>query len=455
MLNKIFVWILAAMLAFSNVGCTSVPQPTMEELLEEVNAEHAAVEQTEGDFSQYLRKPVQKIQFDKNENFTVTDEAFDPTKQLTIEQAKGDIDYFFNIFHDTYGLYDYFGGDEVFTKAKQAVIEECESAQTLTCEVLEQSLIDHFSFVKDGHFSINQKYVSGRMCPFFYREVSFVKTEEGYQTTDGKKVESIEGYENLDELMKRSISPEGKLVYYPVLLKEMEGISALDDSTYSCEEKLTVHYQDGETQTLEAEPFTWYWEEFSQNVQTEKVNGTPILRMNFFDQTGAQERSDFIKENREEPIMIMDMRSNGGGYWLEARNTIIDYTGKNVTTNAVELDAWTGTYTPQQDVFLENNNLLIVLTGKQSASSAEQFLDALHNVENVLIIGENTNGCIISSGGQHQLPNSKAQVILGSRYIHLFPSKEYFEELKGMEPDIWVPAGEAEELAVKLIENLK
>ena len=79
---------------------------------------------------------------------------------------------------------------------------------------------------------------------------------------------------------------------------------------------------------MEAEPFTWYWEEFSQNVQTEKMNGIPILRMNFFDQTGAQERSDFIKENREEPIMIMDMRSNGGGYWLEARDTIIDYTGK-------------------------------------------------------------------------------------------------------------------------------
>ena len=30
----------AAMLALSNVGCTSVPQPTMEELLAEVNAEH-------------------------------------------------------------------------------------------------------------------------------------------------------------------------------------------------------------------------------------------------------------------------------------------------------------------------------------------------------------------------------------------------------------------------------
>ena len=159
MKHKIKILVVALMCMLIS-GCSTVPQPTMEELMAEVNAEHAAVEQTEGDFSQYLRKPVQKIQFDKNENFTVTDEAFDPTKQFTIEQAKEDIDYFFNIFHDTYGLYDYFGGDEALTKAKQEVIEECESAQTLTCEVLEQSLIDHFSFVKDGHFSINQKYVS-------------------------------------------------------------------------------------------------------------------------------------------------------------------------------------------------------------------------------------------------------------------------------------------------------
>lgn len=57
------------------------------ELLAEVNCRAAAVEQTEGDFSQYLRKPVQKIQFDKNENFTVTDEAFEPHK--TIDNRTG------------------------------------------------------------------------------------------------------------------------------------------------------------------------------------------------------------------------------------------------------------------------------------------------------------------------------------------------------------------------------
>lgn len=33
-------------------------------------------------------------------------------------------------------------------------------------------------------------------------------------------------------------------------------------------------------------------------------------------------------------------------------------------------------------------------------------------------------------------------------------TNDYFEEFRGYEPDLWVPADEAEELAVKLMENL-
>lgn len=453
--SKLIFSILLSLICL--VGCSAIPQPSMEELLAEVNAEHESIQRLEGDYSQYLRKPTQSVQFDKNEVFSVTNEAFDPQKVLTFEQAKEDIEYCFAVFHDTYGLYDYFGGDEVFAKAKQAVIQECESTQTLTCEVLEQSLLKNLSFVKDGHFSINQKYVATRIYPFFYREIAFMKTEKGYQTIDGKKVKSIEGYDSLDELMKRSISPEGKLVYYPVLLKEIEGVSTLDNNVYQCEEKLVVHYQDGETQTLTAEPFQMYWEQFPENVLTEDVDGIPVLRMNFFDQRGREEREAFLKEHREDPATILDLRSNGGGFWKDAQDTIISYTGKNVASNAIEVDTWTGTYMKQKDDFLENDNLLIILTGKQTASAAEQFLDALYNVENVLIIGENTNGCIFSNGAQHQLPNSKAQVILGSRFIRVFPTKDYFEELRGFYPDVWVPAREAEELVLRWVKhyNLK
>lgn len=33
-------------------------------------------------------------------------------------------------------------------------------------------------------------------------------------------------------------------------------------------------------------------------------------------------------------------------------------------------------------------------------------------------------------------------------------TNDYFEEFRGFYPDLWVPADEAEELAVKLMENL-
>lgn len=48
----------------------------------------------------------------------------------------------------------------------------------------------------------------------------FVKTDSGYQDSKGKTVVSVDGHPDLDALFKRSISKEGYLVYYPVLLKK-------------------------------------------------------------------------------------------------------------------------------------------------------------------------------------------------------------------------------------------
>ena len=83
-----------------------------------------------------------------------------------------------------------------------------------------------------------------------------MKTEDGYQSEDGKQVESVEGYEDLDQLFRRSISSEGELVYYPVVLKEVEDPSL--QGTYQNNEPLVVRYQGGETQTLTAESFEMY-----------------------------------------------------------------------------------------------------------------------------------------------------------------------------------------------------
>ena len=88
-------------------------------------------------------------------------------------------------------------------------------------------------------------------------------------------------------------------------------------------------------------------------------------------------------------------------------------------------------------------------------SAAEQLVDRAYNVENVLIVGENTYGaCVGNGGGTVSLPNSLCQICMGSGGFMAFPQdEEYFQELRGFCPDIWVPAGEAEELIVKYLEK--
>ena len=102
---------------------------------------------------------------------------------------------------------------------------------------------------------------------------------------------------------------------------------------------------------------------------------------------------------------------------------------------------------------MENDNLLIILTGKYTASGSEWLIDAAHNLENVLLIGENTNGTMVGSIAYLALPNSRMVVGAGPVEACIPDTNDYFEECRGFYPDLWVPAAEAEELAVKLLEQ--
>ena len=460
MLKKVFVWILAAMLALSNVGCTSVPQPTMEEVLAEVNTKHREVEKGTINASQYVGDLVDqdlRWSYYPKENTA----EYDPEKILTQQQAIEDVTYLFDAFHDCYGPYEYFGGAEVFDAVEEAIKAELQTRETLTAADLEQILLENLAFIKDGHFNINNKSPYMIKIPFFFREVAFVKTEKGYQAIDGRKVESVEGYDNLDELMKRSISQEGKLVYYPVLLKDNDPSIRLD-LPQSCKETLIVHYTNKTTQELKAEPFQIYSETFLKTpeeyqVVTSRQNGEiPVFQFNEFDLDYEEEISEGAKVLKKAPIAILDLRSNRGGSALIAEDWISKYANTLVLMNRNIIDTKTGEFLRnEEDKWIENPNMLIILSGKYSASASEMLIDCAYNLENVLIIGENTMGALLGGQGSTCLPSSAVKVGVGNGLMSLQTEGDYFEELRGFYPDIWVPAGEAEELAVKLIENLK
>ena len=177
----------------------------------------------------------------------------------------------------------------------------------------------------------------------------------------------------------------------------------------------------------------------------------------------------------KEKVSVMNLSLNGGGQANLASEWWQNYLGKVVPTNffsvytqpymgtagfqgigdliGVEVvDPWTLIYT-QPDDFVDNENLLIILTGKMTASSAEIFVDMARNVENTLIIGENTGGFLTNNmSGSTKLTYSRIEVGYGNM-VTIFPEND-FEEGYGFEPDLWCPAVYAEEAVVNFVHRM-
>ena len=82
---------LAACLALAGCAPSLPPQPTLDELLAEVNAEHQAVRRPRVNESQYLREAPDEESIAR---FTEGEQtAFDPDAELTAAQAAEDVEY--------------------------------------------------------------------------------------------------------------------------------------------------------------------------------------------------------------------------------------------------------------------------------------------------------------------------------------------------------------------------
>ena len=442
-------------------GCSSVENLTFEELMEEVNAKHQEVEAVDVDISDYIGDLVDDEQ--RNQYYlNSTQEKYDPEEVLTQQQAMEDVTYLFDAFHDCYGPYEYFGGAKVFDAAEEKIKGELQKQESIKSADFEQLLLQELRFVKDAHFGINMQRTNPVKIPFFFRENAFQRTKNGYQTTEGKQVKFVEGYENLDEIMKRSLSKDGELVYYPVLLKDCDFWDAFE-TPQTCDETLIVHYTNGETEELEAEPYQIYTEMDIEHPEKNKVvrawedGEIPVFQFNMFDEKHRDSILTGAKKLREAPISILDLRSNTGGNggipgeWMER------YTQKSVSGHKTVIDTKEGIKIEDSDTeetWVEHDKMLIILVGKYSASASEWLLDLAYNVENVLIVGENTSGAIIGMTSKISLPNSACQVDIGSGKVSLFPEdKGYMEEFRGVYPDIWVPAGEAEDLVLQFLKH--
>ena len=84
-----------------------------------------------------------------------------PEENLTMEQAREDVETAFTLLRTTYGAYEYFGGDQVFDGLREdalARLEEADPGLPLADVVAEALYTVLSPVVRDGHFAVGRRH---------------------------------------------------------------------------------------------------------------------------------------------------------------------------------------------------------------------------------------------------------------------------------------------------------
>lgn len=378
------------------------------------------------------------------------------------EDAVADTQWLFKVFRTVYGPYQAYGGDAVFGSAEDGVLEQLNNVDEISSKEFNGILKDNLSFITDSHLRIGET----SFRPTYQTYISntqFVKTSKGfYDAFNGKYIRSIDG-KPPEAVLKHSISEGGKLTYQYTVVSEKPPNGKLE-------------YADA---TIALMPLTSFKQktETPQDFQLTIKDGIPILRMDsMLAETPSTNATQFVnsaKKIKEYPAAIIDLRNNPGGYsdlcarWFKA------YTGETLSPNCSTLFRYfsggsqssrvqkdyiqliPGWYrSPDLPQYLTNEGpVLFILVGRGTASAAESFTDAMRNLSNTVVVGTNTAGYLSADlrFPNRQLPKSGLALDIGGSYYSWNP--DYFQEGKGLEPDLWLTGSNEEERLLSFVKR--
>jgi hypothetical protein len=260
---------------------------------------------------------------------------------------------------------------------------------------------------------------------------------------------------------------------------------------------LTAASDAGERQfevRLERSDFDYYSDDAFRE---DEIGGIPVLRVRSFSDGYGDELDRFVQtasDHRGEAAIVVDIRGNGGGNerwpisWiqrltgrragavfivseLESKTSmmgranlsayalrrqpdtrIFEHQLRKFTRAAESFErgtrqpGWTGPDYPSLPL-IANDTTVVLVTNDQVASAGEGMVLRLSQAENVVVVGENTHGCLTFGNiSLHQLPNSKITVQLPINFNFTLDLQS--REEMGLVPDLWVPAAGAVNAAV-------
>jgi len=421
---------------------------------------------------------------------------------LSAEEAVEDMERLFYLLSYGYSGYGYFSLIADFGETKEAIGRDLSTKSTWTPGELGQLIYKHLNFIHDCHLVIgDHKYGENKD---FWLDTSLELWRAGgcYHFLSADKEYTV--------TMVDGGSPEDFM--FPSLNAEGEPIYRIGVLSSSAPKPLTLAAMRGQEKTQLKIELTYrelayvdLREPLNRDVYAEKtIGGIPVVKIKSFSDQYTESLKKFIEtasKYRGQPCLIVDIRGNRGGnekwvkQWVElftsyAPSRDIIYTeldskttmmgrvneyryslNKNpelIDANYPDLiDEFEGyardfeenyvnpywyPYMVPESIIISNNTTLIVLMDGNVGSSAEGFLSLLHQVENVVLVGENSQGALTyGQMSRHLLPKSKLQMLLPTS-LNIFVDLEHREE-KGFNPDLWVPAGEALNYAVAALKR--
>jgi C-terminal processing protease CtpA/Prc len=414
------------------------------------------------------------------------------SSQVTPEEAAKDVEYLFYLFSHGYCGYGFFSTRGDFDGAKKNILDELETASSWSSEDLSQLLHDNLTVIHDCHLRIGEHKYGDHMDFWHHENLELWKDKGRYHFLwhDVEyEVISVNGEDPVASMFP-SINDRGDPIYR---------IGVLSSTTPQPLEITAEH--DHEPLHLELALHRSNFTYFSEDIfQEQAIGGIPVVRIRSFSDHHADGIDQFLEaahRYRGEPVLIVDIRGNGGGNEQWPKKWVTRFTGKQPSNNRYFTELTTKTtmmgranyfhylldlysemqfyqsemdrYTTQATFFeknqmtaywsgpfsedvqkIPNDTTLIVVTNGLVASAAEGFLIYLQQVENVVVVGENTHGALVF--GQmtlHRLPHSNLSVYLP---ISLnIPLDLELKEEKGFSPDLWIPAQHAVNYAIAAV----
>lgn len=456
------------------------------EVLDSVNEKNRYLDAPNFNIYQY------KYDFNQDKDFITPEDvkliqAYDGNnpqivKSMSRDDAKKEAAWLFRLLRSQYGLYTWFGGDEVFEKAEKKIYSELEKFTIISTEAYQEILLEHLQFIEDTHFMIGNTSFQPQVRLYSNEEKEFYKIgEEFFLDKEGTRmVTSVNGMDP-DLFIKRAIDMNGELTWYlysmgpymanypiSILSGETEETILLKPANYLITEK-----KEGKS--------------FSYRIK----NGIPQIQLNFMmfgegDLSGGRvleeekTKQTFLRsaaEIKNYPFAVIDLTNNPGGngdlpaQWFEA------FTGHTLQRNYCILrinprEAWMNyalggeEYRKLWDKYMEENGMLkeenyyvsypekqflqnenpvlFLLTSRITASAAEGFIDGAKNLENVVTIGSNSAGVLTNAANYSMaMPFSGLNLQFGECLYYW--DKNYFREGVGIEPDIYLTGENTEE----------